>query len=349
MVVSKIFFTVILSFVFVFCNGQKLDTNYVKKFNNKFVLGVYQNYNNHSFFISQDFQKDSLYNTNLHAMAESLINTGILFSNGKLYLALNLFGFLSNAPSRKPEPRSLNFAFGLRNNGNLTEFGLNWFRGYYENNSSNFIPNFDKDSSFYSYNGLRSLQLFANHIHIYNKSRFSMNAAYKGGDIQKKSAYSFLHFFHVNYNNLISPDAIIPQAFRGSYERFGEMDKLNNFYLGAGIGGSGTWLITKDFFSNLTLMMGPGLQFQNYSITTDKVIRSRVNIMLHTDLRFSLGLNLGRFYIVSGNYFKVKTYNMREMKINSLHIMSNLTLGCRFGTKKTVKKYNNRRKFGILG
>jgi hypothetical protein len=272
-------------------------------------------------------------------MAESLINTGVLFSNGKLYLALNLFGFLSNAPSRKPEPRSLNFAFGFNNQGNLTEFGLNWFRGYYENNSANFISNFNQDSSFYSYNDLRSLQLYANHIHIYNKKRFSMNAAYKGGDIQKKSTYSFLHFFHVNYNNLNSKEAIIPLPLRSSYDEFGEIDKLNNFYIGAGVGASGTWLITKEFFSNLTLMTGPGLQFQNYSITTDKTIRSRVNFLLHTDLRFSLGLNLGRFYIVSGNYFKIKNYKMREMKLNSLHLMSNLTLGCRFGTKKHKKSY----------
>jgi hypothetical protein len=162
---------------------QNYDSLYIQKYYNKSVLALYENYSNHSIFISQSFRKDSLNNTSLQAIAESKIDIGISYSNEKYFFAVNLLGLLNKEPDRKPIPKAINFVIGITDGDKLFELGANWYTGYYESNSKNIIANFDNTIPYYSYEKLNTLNFFLNKITFTNKKNFSYAAAYKGTEL----------------------------------------------------------------------------------------------------------------------------------------------------------------------
>jgi hypothetical protein len=315
---------------------QNYDSLYIKKYYNKSIWALYENYNNHSIFISQSFHKDSLINTSLQPIAESKIDIGISYSNEKYYFAFNLLSLLNKEPTRKPAPKAINFVIGITNSNKLFELGANWFTGYYENNSKNIVPNFNDTTPFHSYDKLNTVNFFLNKITFTNKRKFSYSAVYKGTELQKKSAASFVHYISANYNRFKSDSAFVPIYVRSSYDNYGNLNKLTNVYLSGGIGFSGTLVIGKVFFTNLTLMAGPGIQYQNYSFLNNGGNENKINVLLHSDVRYSIGLNLKRFYLVSSTTIALKAYSVSKLNITSGHLMSNLTIGYRYNRKGRI-------------
>ena len=315
---------------------QNYDSLYIKKYYNKSTWALYQNYNNHSIFISQSFHKVSTLNTSLQAIAESKIDIGLSYSNEKNYFAFNLLSLLNKQPKRKPIPKAINFVIGITNRNKLFEFGANWFTGYYENNSKNFIPNFSDTTAFYSYKNLNTLNLFLNKITFTNKNKFSYSSVYKGTEQQKKSATSFVHYFSANFNRFKSDSAIVPIYFRDSYDKYGNLTKLSNLYISGGLGLSGTLAIRKVFFTNLTLLTGPGIQYQNCSFLSDGDTEYKINFLMHSDIRYSVGLNFKRFYLVSNTTIALKVYSISKLNITSGHLMNNLSIAYRFYRKGRI-------------
>lgn len=114
------------------------------------------------------------------------------------------------------------------------------------------------------------------------------------------------------------------------------MNRLNNAYLSGGVGYSVTLVIKKVFFTNLTLMGGPGLQYQNYSFVNSNKSKNAINILLQGDLRYSIGFNFKHFYIISSSLISFKSYNMSKMSITSSHLMNQFTLGLRLNRKGRI-------------
>ena len=106
--------------LFFLCLGTKyliaqyyFDSTYIKKYYNSAVWSLYQNYNNHSLYISQSFNKDTALNTKLNPIAESLTDVGFIYSDEKRFFAFNLYS-VPNQPSKlKPMPKAINFIIGI--------------------------------------------------------------------------------------------------------------------------------------------------------------------------------------------------------------------------------------------
>lgn len=332
--ILKIFLTGFLLLNFNIGRAQYyFDSTFIKKYYNNSVWSLYQNYNNHSLYISQKFKKDSTINTKLSATAESLTDVGFIYTNEKLFLAFYLYSVPYKPSVRKPKPRAINFLIGINDDNKVSELGVNWYTGYYENNSANFVPNFNDSSAFYSYDKLKSTNVFYNFINFTNHRKFSYGAVYKGTALQKKSATSFVYYASLNYNGMNSDSAFIPVYLRGSYDKFAQMNRLNNTYLSLGVGYSATLVLRKVFFTNLTLMGGPGIQYQNYSFADTKRSANKINALMQGDIRYSIGLNFKHFYIISSSFISLKSYNMSKMSIMSGHLMNQLTFGLRFQRK----------------
>ena len=336
-VILKILFFTIFLFNFNAASAQYyFDSTYIKKYYNNAVWSLYQNYNNHSLYISQSFNKDTTVNSLLNPIAESLTDVGFIYSDEKRFFLFNLYSIPNQPSKRKPQPKAINFIIGINDDNKLSELGVNWFTGYYEKNSANFVPNFNDSTLYYSYDKLKTTNVFYNYINFTNKRKFSYGAAYRGSALQKKSATSFVHYASVNYNGMHSDSAFIPKEMRNSYDKFGQMNRLNNAYLVVGVGYSATLVIKKVFFTNLTLKGGPGLQFQNYSSVNSTKSINAINTLLQGDLRYSIGLNFKHFYIISSSLISIKSYNMSKMGITSGHLMNQFTLGLRLNRKGSI-------------
>jgi hypothetical protein len=326
--------------MFLFFNktyGQYyFDSTYIKKYYNTAVWSLYQYYSNHSLYISQKFRKDTGISTKLNPVAESLTDVGFIYSNEKSFLAFNLYSVPNQPSKRKPQPKAINFIIGINEDNKLTELGANWFTGYYEKNSANFVPNFNDSTPFYSYNNLKTTNIFFNSINFSNKRKFSYGAVNRGTALQKKSAAAFVNYATINYNRLKSDSAFIPSYARESYDKYGQMNKLQNVYIVVGAGVSGTLVIKKVFFTNLTLMVGPGLQYQNYSFTNSSKSKNAINILFQSDIRYSIGFNFKHFYLISSSIITLKSYNMTRMGLTSGHLMNQFTLGLRLNRKGKI-------------
>lgn len=309
------------------------DSTYIKKYYNSAVWSLYQNYNNHSLYISQNFHKDSTINTKLNPIAESLTDVGFIYSDEKRFFAFNLYSVPNQPSKRKPQPKAINFIIGINDNNKVFEIGANWFTGYYEKNSMNIVPNFNDSTPYYHYDKLKTTNAFINYVNFTNKRKFSYGAVYRGSAIQKKSVASFVYYASANYNGMNSDSAFIPSYIRNSYDKYGQLNRLNNAYLLVGVGYSATLVIKKVFFTNLTLMGGPGLQYQNYSFVSTSNSISAINTLLQGDIRYSIGLNFKHFYIISSSVISLKTYNMSKIGITSGHLMNQFTLGLRINRK----------------
>jgi hypothetical protein len=312
------------------------DSTYIKKYYNNAVLSLYQNYSNHSLYLSQKFIPDTNINTKLNPIAESLTDVGVSYSNEKNSFSFNLFSVPYQPSKRKPQPKAINFLFGIISDNKFIELGVNWFTGYYENNSKNFIPGFNNSSPFYSYNKLKTTNVFYNSVNFSNKRKFSYGAVYRGNALQKKSAAAFINHLTFNYNRLASDSAIIPFYIRNSYDKFGQMNKSHNVDVVFGGGVSGTLVIKNVFFTNITLMLGPGLQYQNYSFANSSISKNSVNVLIQSDIRYSIGFNFKHLYLISSSIITLKSYSMSKMDISSGHLKNQFTLGLRFKRKEKI-------------
>ncbi len=327
----------ILLFHFCALSAQYyFDSTYVKKYYNNSLWSLYQVYNNHSMYISQSFQRDSTINTSLNPIAESLVNIGFSYSNEQRYIALNLYSVPYQPSQRKPQPMAVNLNLVNNEDNKLTELGVNWFTGYYEKNSRNFVPDYNDSMPYTVYNKLNTTRVFFNYINFCNKRKFSYGAAYIGNALQKKSASSFVYYASANYYRMNSDSAFVPREIRDSYEVYGEMNRVGSAYISGGIGYSVTLVLKKIFFTNLTLIGGPGLYYQNYSFVNSTESNSAFNTLLQGDIRYSVGLNFKNFYVISSSFIALNSYNLSKMSITSGHLMNQFSIGLRLNRKGRI-------------
>lgn len=318
------------------CAQYYFDSTYIKKYYNQSVWSLYQNYNNHSLFISQRYTPDTASESRLQAMAESLANVGFSYADEKRVIAFNLYSVPYQPSERKPPSRAINIVLSQISGPSVVEMGANWFSGYFEQNSENVLPGFSDSTAFYRYEGSHTLNTFLNFMHFSNHRKFSYGAAYRGNSLQKKSASSFVSYTAFNHNNLRADSVFIPPAVRNRYDRFAQLNKLSNTYFSMGIGYSGTLVIAKVFFANLTLMAGPGLQYQRLGFADAESDSGNLNLLLHGDLRTSIGFNFPHFYILSASVISFRSYNMDRMSLTSGHLLNQFTIGLRLNRRGKI-------------
>jgi hypothetical protein len=312
------------------------DSTYIQKYYNNAVWSIYQNYSNHSLQISQPNSKDTTQNTKLTPFAESLTDVGIIYSDEKKFFSFNLYSIPNQPSERKPQPKAVNFIIGTNEDNLVSELGFNWFTGYYDKNSSNIIANFNDTTPYYQYNGLKNTNVFYNYMNFTNKRKFSYGAAYKGNALQKKSATSFVHYANITFNRLKSDSAFIPNEVSSEYDKFGQLNRANNTSFAIGAGYSATLVIKKVFFTNLTLVGGPALQFHNYSLVNEKNNYKSASLAFQSDIRFSIGVNFEKLYIVSTSLVSLRSYKTSDITIESGHLMNQFTLGLRLKRKGRI-------------
>jgi hypothetical protein len=333
---KKVIIIIVFSCCIVPLKAQFLyDTLKYVKFYDKPLWSLYQNFYSNSFLISQNYVKDSLANTTLNINAESVKEVGISYAKNQYFVAINLFGILNEQSGRKPKPRYANGVGSFSDRDYLVECGFNWFTGYFDKNSKNINPKFNDSLPYYDYGKLRSLNTFFNYVHFNNYKNFSYNAAYKGLARQKRSALSGLYFANVNYNRMESDSAIVPYSIRGTYREQGQTNKLFNTYFAFGIGASGTLVLFKSFFVNLTLMGGPGFQAQHYSLKTKSGFTNGLGVLFYGDTRFAFGVNLKRFIIYSASTVQFKYYTVKKLNFTNTFFSNTFSVGYRFNQRKS--------------
>lgn len=309
------------------------DTSYIYKAYDRSIWGIYQNYysNNHVFDPFMPTSDTTHNNTNW--TAESFKEIGFSYTKNTFYLAVNVFGVLNFQSERKPKPQYVNVITSYCNNRYLFELNVNWFKGYYDLNSEENVPNFTNTSDYYSLPGMWSLNVNIKGMYFTRYKKFSFNAAYKNSERQKKSNYSPLFFANVYYNRLQSDSSFFSSDIRLAYGDQGQINRWYSTALNAGAGISATAVIAKTFFINGTLMVGPNFQVIEKGFAGNKQLTPYFNVGLFANARFSIGLNFKQFFIYSAINYDFRYCVLSNINYAHSFFTNSVTIGYRFKTK----------------
>lgn len=212
---------------------------------------------------------------------------------------------------------------------------LQLYRGYYNANPENFIP-WDKDF-FPKIPDMRTISFGANIYYVLNHKKFSNKAAYSRTQIQQKSAGSVALGYFLNYDEVDSPNGFIPAEFPDTIGNDFNVKSFRYFATGLSVGYMYTWVISKSFFLNGSLIPGFGYK---YIRLTDGEGESGVERHPHAQLliRGAFGYENKHFYAGLTGMTLIRNIKYKEYEINLATEQVRFFIGKRFGIRKKKKQ-----------
>ncbi len=135
---------------------------------------------------------------------------------------------------------------------------------------------------------LRSRYVKLNYYHLFSPDKFSLRAAYRLMERQKRSAGSWLLGGNITFLSINSPQPFLESNLRPAFEDYGNIKNMSVFGLGV-LGGYAHTFVYKDFF--FMALGGTGLELKrgNYDMTNEKKTEDFITFVV--DLRAVLGYN----------------------------------------------------------
>ena len=202
------------------------------------------------------------------------------------------------------------------------------YKGFYLSDYRQFYPNLNKDSVFYPKSpNLHVVEAGINLGFNFNRN-FSLNAAFPQSERQKKSAGSFLINVSERYQHVQTDTInIVPPAQSDNYpnlDRFISGDFLTTIIsLGAGY-----QVVMGKFHFTPVLLLGSGVQFQNYQQTGKN--RFWINVPSYAQFKAQLGYNGDHFFtnIIYGLEFN--SIPIKESRMRLFYNVIEFNMGIRF-------------------
>jgi hypothetical protein len=236
--------------------------------------------------------------------------------------------------ARKGKTRSSQFNIAVTGIKLRVEASARFYRGFFENNSPEYIPDFTDTTAYYQDPDMRNTSLKLKGFYFLNrKKRFSYGAAYINNVRQLKSAGSFIICSNIYHYKINSANPLVPQELRSYYQPWETFNKFNVTAVSGGIGYTHTFAIFKRFFINLLItasMEGRHLQVSD----ENKTYKNWKTTLSAFDLRSSFGYNSKRFFISSQLILDANNYVMPDMDISTQYLNGVFVIGYRFGIKK---------------
>ncbi|MFZ5554508.1 MAG: DUF4421 family protein [Bacteroidota bacterium] len=328
----------------------QLDSNYVARYNDRFIFSLYQSWRNFDLLMTQDGGGDSTGISQLNYIARGNNNSGFGVDYDKIGFSIGWGTPVTEAEiKRKGKTSTTNFSGAINAKKFRIEMAYRRYRGFYDNYTSKRDTAFTDTSAYLQQPGMFSRMIKVKGFYFINKKkRFSYAAAYANTQRQLKTAGSFV-FISNFYNYLLENESsFIPVQTQPFYGEWKNWNRLNVFGLSFNPGYSVNVVVFKRIFLNLTGSLGVELQYRNYGSDLDETNNKDWNFAMSSgDLRASLGYNGEKFlmYLFTmgdfTNYYLDKKTLTLEMRLYS----GGLTMAYRFrmkDNKVTTWLKNNR-------
>lgn len=209
------------------------------------------------------------------------------------------------------------------------------YKGYYNANPEDLIS-WDKDY-YPKIPDMESISIGANIYYVLNHKKFSNKAAYSRTQIQQKSAGSLALGYFFNYDEVDSPNGFIPDEFPDSIGADFDVKSFRYIATGFSVGYMYTWVISKSFFLNGSLI--PGFGYKNIRLT-DGAGESGVEQQPHVQLlmRGALGYENKHFYAGLTGMALIRNVKYKDYEINLATEQVRFFIGKRFGVGKKKKQ-----------
>lgn len=359
---KKLFFLLRLCFISFWINAQTsdtlhtvpqklsyIDTNYVKTYRNKLVVGLWQS--ERSFNIQLDQTKTSTFGkSSINYIANANHVSGIALDYDILSLS---FGYRS-IPAGNSRTGNTNYTawgFNINTNGLRVENSYRRYTGFYDNNSGNYIHPFTESTPYFQNPSLRLRLIKSKLIYAFGKKKFALGAAYSNTKRQVKSHGSWLVTGNFYSLKVTSANSMIPQQLQSYYKPdWNGLDyiKVNAYSLGFGC--SYTLVFFKVFYFNFLASLGIEDQYGNLSSMPYNTKIKYHKVRGTIDWRTAVGYNGRRFFIRLTNIIDSNNYSNDILKIDMQFIATSFDFGYRFNFKppKPYKKIQETKIYKML-
>jgi len=318
------------------------DTLKYQKFETVLIIGLYQQHRTFSNEFKQVMSVDTV------GLSSHTFSTEVDFT-GAAGIVINYDKFqVSFAKGIKPASTAgsrgytdvFNVGLNVGDNRWVSENYFRKFKGFYNVNTPSF------DSAYYFANKKYRLQpnmvsslFMTRFMHFRNNENFSYKAGFGCNYRQLKSAASFISGGSFSVFNMRNDSALLPVKARPLFKDYGNMKGFRSVNLSYNAGIAATLVILKAWFAAGYFTLGPEQQWRNYDLTTS---HRRISYIGWSGTgRFSLGLNMKKFYFIASFSTDYNVYNSRKiMEYKSLSYTANTTFGWRFHYH-TPKFYQN--------
>lgn len=310
--------------------NRKADSSYIRYFD-EFGLHLYNVLYLNTF---------SLVDNNLNSTLEyaPLTSPAIGIGFTKYGLSVNLsqdFGVISQDKEKYGETKkfNINVSFLYKNMGFTGYFSK--YDGYYIANPADFNIGWNEDI-YPQRPDVQTLGYGLSYSHVFNKKKFSLNAAYTLTQKQLKSAGSIMTGVFVNGYHIKGDSSLIADTIAGQFNPHIAITNSDQYTFGFTAGYSYNFVFWKDFVFNITVL--PGLLLSssdsktedpNYS--TNNFISVRPNIFYNSAIsyvksRYYIGLqaSLSNYWINTGE----------DVGVNYRFLKAKLFIGYRLGSGK---------------
>jgi len=314
---------------------NKQDTNYVRKYPDRLIITLYQSTRQYDVRFSQTLLEDTGALSKHQYMADANLVTGAAIDLDKISVSFSLKSRPSTPADVKKKGRTNYGSFSLSFNAYRfrVETSYRKYQGFYDLNSPRYISSFN-DTTPYFHSPMNVLSLRAKTLFIFNKRRFSYNAAYSNTYRQVKSAGSWLGAANVYWYGFSSDTSLFPMASRFYYDRWGYLNRFNMLGISLGPGASYNLVLFKLLYLNLTLTAGLDMQHQAFFTDVYGNTLKRWRPGFASDFRAALGFNSRNFFISLVNRIDYNSYAGPGFVIEPRFISGEFNIGYRFPLKK---------------
>jgi hypothetical protein len=328
------------------------DTNYVRRYNDRLAISVFQSQKSFEFDFSQKLVPDDNAISALTYIARSNKVSGISVAYDKISFSIGAKTPVSESEIAKKGTTSYNdYSIAFTSNKYRLEAAYKNYEGFYESHTGRYDSTFNDTTPYFKRPDMRSFLLQVKFFYFFNHKRFSYSASYANTYRQMKSSGSFFAYSDLFYNKIRDPMRFIPPQLDSMYGNYSNLNTIRATGLTLGGGYSFNLIILRTVYFNGTLGLA-GQFYQQQTVSSDGRINSTVLKAGFTgsDLRAALGWNDRNFFASLTFITELSVYNFSKVSVTSRLFSALFSVGYRFPFKegKWIKKLKENRYYKML-
>lgn len=328
---------------------SKIDTNYVKFYKDKLILGLWQSERSFDILIDQKVMPDSIPDTvatAINYIANSNHVSGISLDYDIIGFA---FGYRSvpSGDKRTGNSNYLDLGLNINTRGLRIESSFKRYSGFYDKNTANYTHPFNDSVPYYQnpHMGIRVVK--SKLIYTFNKKRFALGAVYANVKRQVKTRGTWLLVGNFYALNMFSDSSVIPRPLQKYYgATLDGLNRMNIYAYSGGFGGSRTFVFWKYWHLNVLASFGLEAQYRHFYSIDGNAPPSRWIVQSAVDWRTSFGYNGKRFFMRVSSIYDINHFDSKDLNFAMKFIAGSFDFGYRFNFK-TPKPYRKFQETGI--
>lgn len=319
---NKVFSTNLLTSFKVFS-----DTNYVYTYPKSFLISPFYAQRSFAIKLRPNMGRNSTFIPNM----SDAFGINLAYSNFRIQLATK-FPDTQKSIEDKVRSRYTDLNLQMFKRTFILELSYKSVSGFIDEDYQKPRPN---APDVFANKDLRTRYVKLNYYHLFSPDKFSLRAAYRLMERQKRSAGSWLLGGNATFLSMNAPQPFLDQEIRPAFEDYGSIKGLTIFGLGI-LGGYAHTFVYKDFF--FTALGGTGLELKrgNYDVANGRKIEDFATLVL--DLRAVLGYNHKNWFAGINAQLESNQFKMGNSKGVAYYQTVGFFVGRRLEKDKIFKK-----------